>query len=71
VRKLGSGPWRDRDRAAADRRRIRTRARGSAGVATAGDDDAEALTDRADRALYRAEARGRNCVDGITPGPLL
>lgn len=35
----------------------------SAGVATAVDGDPETLIDRADRALYRAKERGRNCVD--------
>jgi diguanylate cyclase (GGDEF)-like protein len=35
----------------------------SLGVATAGTDDAETLIGEADRALYRAKARGRNCID--------
>jgi diguanylate cyclase (GGDEF)-like protein len=35
----------------------------SLGVATARTEDAEALIVEADRALYRAKARGRNCID--------
>jgi diguanylate cyclase (GGDEF)-like protein len=35
----------------------------SLGVATARTDDAETLIGEADRALYRAKARGRNCID--------
>jgi diguanylate cyclase (GGDEF)-like protein len=40
----------------------------SAGVATAGDEDAQTLIDRADRALYRAKDRGRNRVDSHHTG---
>nr|WP_243850537.1 GGDEF domain-containing protein [Modestobacter marinus] len=41
----------------------------SLGVATAQHDDAEALLDQADRALYRAKARGRNRIESHR-GPL-